>query len=215
MQSYQFKIPGFFLHTLFNAQNTGTDLLLQYVGGRRLTFIPNGNISIKDSIALFYLDIEIPRIGTDTKLTIKVIPFGMTIENNDILGFGFFQKRGMSNCKSAFYNIRNIVKQIQNEQTLDFVINDQIEKISAHDMTIINSTIGENYDDFKSLSELIMCLKELKQTYDLYSLIEHKTLLLGWNKEEARFYIKEKGNHPKSITFIEFLIGNRYWSVGC
>ncbi|MCD4725901.1 MAG: hypothetical protein K8R63_13770 [Bacteroidales bacterium] len=179
------------------------------------TFIPDRNIRIEGNYALFYLDIEIPRIGTDTKVTIKTIPFGMVMENNDILCFGIFQKESFSNCNHAFYKIGSIARKIQNEQTLDFIINDQFEKISTHDMDIIKKTIGDNYSDFKSLSELRMCLKELKQTHDLYSLIEHETLLLGWNKEKSRFYIKEKGNHPKSMTFMEFLIENRYWSVGC
>lgn len=178
------------------------------------TFIPTENISVEESFALFYLDIEIPKTGTDTKLTIKIIPFGINMKNNDILSFEYSEKECYSGCKSI-YKIRDIAGKIQNEQTLDFIINDQFENISTYDMNIINKTIGDSYSNFKSISELKMYLKELKQTYDLYSLIEHETLLLGWNKEKARFYIKEKGNHSKSGTFLEFLTENKYWSPSC
>ncbi|MBN1638701.1 MAG: hypothetical protein JW866_07030, partial [Ignavibacteriales bacterium] len=48
------------------------------------TFIPRAENTIDNNVALFYLDIEIPRVGTDTEVSIKVIPFGLYVENDGI-----------------------------------------------------------------------------------------------------------------------------------
>ncbi len=180
------------------------------------TFIPKANIGLDNEYALFYLDIEIPRKGTDTKLTINPIPFGIYKKSNTVLSFEFSENTAKGyNTYTLLYRIKTITKTIENEQTLEFIADGQFGKISENDRKIIEKNIGQDDSQFKSYDELKEYISELKLIYDYYSLIEHETIILGWNREKGRFFIKEKGNHAKSKSFKEFLIENEYWAAVC
>lgn len=160
--------------------------------------------------AIFYLDAEIPRIGTDTKFSIKLIPFGIKTESNNLLSFEYSEK----NTDMSFYLVHEIVMQIKNSETLTFLQDGNFDKISDTDKEIINKVL--NYGNYKDpMQEIKQSLIHLNKVYNLYSLIEHETFVFGWNRQKARFYIKEKGKAPKKMTFKEFLLNNSYWSPAC
>lgn len=177
-------------------------------------FITKANVNLQSTFAMFYLDIEIPRKGTDTKFKIKVIPFGIYMETNNILSYEYSENDNMSNCK-PIYKISSIANEIKSEKTLEYLLDKKYNKISNQDMEIINSTLGDDYGSFKSKDELSEQLRELKNIYDLYLKINHETITLGWDRDKARFYVKSKGKPVKQISFKKFLLNNLFWSPVC
>jgi hypothetical protein len=172
-----------------------------------------GKPDVNNEIAPFYLDIEIPRVGTDTTVSLKLIPFGLMVKSKGLLVYDYSEEDN-SNSK-PLYNVSDIARKVRNPQTLDNIVSGQFDKIPPSDMLVINEAIGDDLDKFKSKEELRKYLKELKTAHDLYTLIKHNTLLLKWNRDTGKFSIKEKGNPPKPITFRDFLTENWYWAMLC
>jgi hypothetical protein len=90
----------------------------------------------------------------------------------------------------------------------------EYSKISSKDMSFIKNVIdsGGSEFKFKNIQEISDQLKIIKDKYDLYKLIEYKIIVISWDKDENRFYIKEKIESDEPISFREFLIQNRYWN---
>jgi len=177
------------------------------------------NINNNSQSATFYIDMEIPREGTNTKIWIKTIPFGITMESNKNIAFGYSaeDEYAISSSKiNQITDIHDIANNIEHPQTLQHLLNNEFENISSNDIEVIKKTINsDNSDRLENKEELVDVLKELKQKYDLYTKIEHEWLLLGWDRSSGSFYIKEKGGTPKKISFVEFLKEAEYWVAAC
>jgi hypothetical protein len=183
------------------------------------TFIPGfKQKSDKNTNAVFYLNITIPRIGTDTKVFLELIPFGMAIKSEDILCYEINERNEKTlNCKSI-YGIKEIVSKAEDENTLNLLLKGSFDSISVHDRLIIQQTITTDKDDeshFKSQQELSQYLNSLKNIYEIYLSVENSQVTLGWNKEKGRFFVKEKSKPIKKVSFREFLLKNEYWSQVC
>lgn len=164
--------------------------------------------------ATFYIDLEIPRKGTDTKVTINLIPFGLNIESVKILELSYSEVSGKLGC-NHLYPIMKIARKIQNEETLQYLLKAEFDKISKSDMKLVHEAIDGANSWFENKEDLVTCLQNLKQKYDLYTEIKHQWLILGWNRTKGEFFIKEKGEKPENITFKEFLKKGQYWSPVC
>lgn len=174
----------------------------------------SGEISEKFANPIFLVDFEIPRIGTDTKLTIELVPFGLRPDGNELLCFEYKEKERYNNCKSI-HRIGDIAEDIQEIGTLDYLLTGDFDKISQADNVVIEKAIGDDDSRFQSKEEIQQYLRELKKAYKVYILIESTELTLGWNRQDSRFFIKEKGNKPNRLTFKDFLIKNKYWGPVC
>jgi hypothetical protein len=174
----------------------------------------SGQISEKITNPIFFIDFEIPQIGTDTKLTIELVPFGLKPDGNELLCFDFKEKEGYKNCKSI-YGIKEIAEGIRDVKTLDYVLSGDFTKISPADKSVIGKAIGKDDSRFKSKESIQQHLRELKKVYNVYMLLESTELTLGWDKKYSRFFIKEKGKKPDKLTFKDFLIKNKYWNPRC
>jgi hypothetical protein len=164
--------------------------------------------------AVFYLKMEIPRFGTDTKVSIELIPFGINEKSERLMTFQYSENKGYVNCKSL-YRIRDMVSEIENETTIDYILSKQFDNIQQNDKQVIEKSIGEDSSRFKSFDELSDYLIGLKEAFDYFNLIENSSVILAWDKTAGRFYIKEKIKTSNSINFINFLKENSYWSPMC
>lgn len=173
----------------------------------------NDEIEESEGYASFYVDIEIPRYGTDTKATIKVIPFGLTVKSNSFVSYEYSEEG--CEARKSLYEIGVLARNIQDVRTLDYILNSQYSKICESDKDAIDKLIGDDYSKYNSMEELEYYLKRLFKTYTLYNKIESETIILGWDREEATFYVKHKQGKPVIQTFREFLINNAYWSPVC
>jgi len=163
--------------------------------------------------ASFYLDIEIPRKGTDTKVTIKTIPLGLNIKSEKNIEFGYTEQRSAN--WQQLYQIRKIANKINNNLTIKYLLDGSLDKISSADKDLIYSTIGNDDDKFKSIETLVQTFQELKQKHKLYTQIKYKMIILGWNREKGSFYIKEKIEQTNHESFIAFLKNKQYYSPIC
>lgn len=158
----------------------------------------------------FYLNFTIPREGTDTKVTPELIPLGLNVDKKSAWVFNYDQNNASPKSIST---IKNIVNSIKNDETLDHLILGTLDSISTNDLKIIKTNIADkNFSNTKELSSL---LEELKSIYQSYLSIKHSYIILGWDKEKAAFFIKEKGDKPKTITFKNFLLHTNYWEPIC
>lgn len=165
--------------------------------------------------AFFYLDVGIPRQGTDTKMTIKLIPFGTNLKNHNVLLYEH-SGRESENSKMAARSVQYIASHIKNTETLQFLINAEYSKISASDMLTVEKYImKEEWHSFKSINELSDFLKSLKKAYDLSTLIEYRSCILGWDINKNQFYLKSKVKADKIPSFRAFLEKGEYLNDMC
>lgn len=189
------------------------DLASVFPEGLETIFIPEAG-DFDGENACFHLDIEIPRYGTDTRITLKTIPFGIHQKAHGLISFATGEDNCQDGCKSLF-RIWSLASDITDENTLDHLVRDEIESITATDMDLISETIGNDDSRFSSLMELQQYLREINDIYYFYQKIAHEYLVLGWDRNTSRFYVKEKGPAPAAMSFREFLTSMRYWSPSC
>ena len=190
-----------------------------------------------NSYAYFYVDVDIPRKGTATKLTLKTIPFGKIIKQNEIICYKhYFSEYGSANDYELFFaekeincgyffepgpesklRIHSLITGIKDAQTLQYILDGQFDKINKNDSELIKEyveLIEEYAQIIKQKAELIpeKCLianiKYLKEIYDAYMLIEFKSIILDWDVNKSRFYIKSKIKAGKVLSFHDFLLSN-------
>lgn len=158
----------------------------------------------------FYLNFIIPRKGTDTKVTPELIPFGLNIKQKSAWVYSYSQNKAEPKSIS---DIKKIVTSIENNETITYLISEAIDSISPKDLKVIKTSIANKA--FSSTKELSAIFTELKNIYNTYLTIQHSYIILGWNKEKGSFFIKEKGDKPKTITFKNFLLHANYWEPIC
>ncbi|WBU89786.1 hypothetical protein [Cellulophaga omnivescoria] len=158
----------------------------------------------------YYLNFKIPIKGTDIKVTPELIPLGLNVNKNSAWVYGYSQNNA---TPKSISNLKKIVSSISNSKTIDYLISGNIDSIAKQDLKIINTSITDN--DFSSSKELAGIFEELKNIYQAYVNIQHNYIILGWDKEKAAFFIKEKGDKPETITFKNFLLHANYWEPIC
>lgn len=181
------------------------------------SFIPNyksGKYNKK--YAVFYLDVEIPRIGTDTKVSLSLIPNGIYSESESALTYEY---RENSNTE-YIYGLAKIAKNIKSSNTLDLILTKQYDKIPKLDMNLIKNVINKNRKSGTSLIQSIDDLNEqlinVYEIFSLYKLIEYDAFILGWDKSNSRFYIKERILKKNgTVSFKEFIIKFKGWAAVC
>lgn len=167
-----------------------------------------------NKIATFYLDIEIPRIGTDTKVMIKLIPLGLKMEGKKNIEFGYNEENRFF-YGGKLREIRRMVSEIKNYQTIENLLNNNFSSIIKQDSIVVDKAIGKNYDKFKNKEDLVKLMRKMKQIYDLYTQIKYESLILGWNRSNGTFYIKKKVKRTKTDSFVEFLKNTKIYGTMC
>ncbi|WP_196888339.1 hypothetical protein [Aureivirga sp. CE67] len=163
------------------------------------------------SFPYFYLSIDIPRYGTDMKVELFTIPFGLKNEGNQLISYGY----GNFKERKYLHGISTIVNSIKDQNTLNHLVSGNFNKIQIEDLKIIQEEIGDDDSRFDNLGELQKYLKELKEIYIVYNQLETTSLVFGWDKKSSRFYIKSKGKNKTKTSFLEFLQNHAYWSPVC
>ncbi len=79
------------------------------------------------------------------------------------------------------------------------------ENIASEDKTHVENLYGEG-KKYRSIEDLALQIEQLKTIYAISKDIEYKSVILAWNRAEARFYIKEKiKNDAPGLSFLEFI----------
>jgi len=162
----------------------------------------------KPSTSSFLLTFDIPKIGTEMDIHLKILPFGLA--TNDVNGLTY-KATGEINKKFGHMSFearrcfREIAAHVDNA-TLLLVAEGKYDKIPPQQKQIFDNTIKEFGNGKVSTKDILLIAKDLKKMSDIYSSLECVQMTLKWNKQTARFEIKSKGPKPPAYsTFKEFL----------
>ncbi len=172
------------------------------------TFIPNADKLPATNIAIFTFDVEIPRKGTDTKVYIKTLPLGMSFPSENPFVYYSLKRNGY--MLNVLYELAKSEKYLELLGKLEHT---KIKDLSNDEQAIIIELQDNNENT--SNEKIQNNIDEVKLIYDYYTQIEYDSLLLGWDRKKARFYIKEKYKAKKKMSFVEFLQKSNYWIPSC
>lgn len=189
----------------FNSNQSLASILPENLGLH--TFWPEAESDRdNDYQMLLYLEVSIPKKGADTQIDIEYVPYGIRAKSEDrILSFSGY---GQSNTNSNFgyhSQLRETILEFTDKNTFTYVVNSDQNKINAVDKQSISKLYGseKTIKDFENLSALFQTLNNY---YSVSKYITCKSIIMGWDREKARFYIKEKiKNDAPEQSFLEFL----------
>lgn len=162
----------------------------------------------KPSTSSFLLTFDIPKIGTEMEVHLKILPFGLA--PNDVNGLSY-KATGEINKKFGHmsFEARRCFKEIAahvDNATLLLAEEGKYYKIPPQQKQIFDNTIKEFGNGKISTKDILLIANDLKKMSDIYSSLECVQMTLKWNKQTARFEIKSKGPKPPAYsTFKEFL----------
>ncbi|MEO0469138.1 MAG: hypothetical protein AAF206_05920 [Bacteroidota bacterium] len=161
--------------------------------------------------AAFYLDIEVPRYGTDMNIAFKLIPLGIVATTERPIAFSY-QEEG---TRQSYHTLRDLATSLEDPTALDHFVNKDYGKLSAEDQSEFDNLLGDGFGEFKDLEILHRHLSYLEKVHAQYQKLNYTSLVLGWNKKAGSFYVKENGERPPVMDFATFLQEMRYWMVVC
>ena len=160
----------------------------------------------KPSTVSFLLTFDIPKIGTEMDIHLKILPFGLA--PNDVNGLTYKQTRKVSEFEKPLRCFREIAQDVDNA-TLLLAAEGKYDKIPPQQkQRFIKEikVIKESGNGKVSIKDILLIANDLKKMYDIYSSLECVQMTLKWNKQTARFEIKSKGPKPPAYsTFKDFL----------
>ncbi|WP_299673459.1 hypothetical protein [uncultured Tenacibaculum sp.] len=165
-----------------------------------------------DTLNYFHLKMKIPRIGTDTKVKLKLFPLGQ-------VGIG---KIGISyntkNSKKIYWSLSSIewkiIKHLKNDYQIQLIMDKKINDLPQNIKNKILPQIGID-KAFKSEKELITKLSYIKRVYNAYMSLQYTEIIFSWNRILGRFEIKDKTGKPKQMSFLKFIKESQYLSPAC
>ncbi|MFK7813794.1 MAG: hypothetical protein AB8B59_14970, partial [Maribacter sp.] len=102
-------------------------------------------------------------------------------------------------------NLKEAIVKLTDSATFNYVVQNKQHKIIAVDQQILLELYG-NEKTIKDFENLSLLFQRLENYYNASKHIEYKSILVGWGRKEARFYIKEKiKNDAPEMTFLEFV----------
>ncbi len=163
---------------------------------------------------VFYIDMEVPRKGTDTKLKLELIPFGIKPAGKEPICYSY-DESDLYSYSNKMYAINKLVVVLEHTNTIDLILSGNFNDIVPENSKIIEDYMGDDLEQFKSIQEIQTVLIALKNIYDLYNQLDYNELVLGWDPKQSRFFIKERKNTITIKSFEEFIINAKYWTPLC
>lgn len=171
------------------------------------TFLPDaGEHNDIDLTALFYLEAILPQKGTDTQINLKSIPFGIRVKGDDrLLTFTGYEQQSDGSNYGYHFNLKEAIEKFVDNATYQHIIHNELHKINPTDIKIVSKLFGES-QSIKNFDALSTLFQMLENYYKVSSHIKYKSIILGWDRKTARFYIKEKiANDIPRLSFQEFI----------
>ena len=166
----------------------------------------------KPSTFSFLLTFDIPKIGTEMDIHLKILPFGLA--PNDVNGLTYKETRKVLEFEKLTRCFREIATQVNNA-TLLLAAKGKYDEIPPKQKLIFDKELKARSYNEDSLKQILLIAKDLKKMYDIYSSLECVQMTLKWNKQTARFEIKSKGPKPPAYsTFKEFLTDEKVEFTG-
>lgn len=165
-----------------------------------------------DTVNYFHLDMEIPRVGTDTKVVLRLFPLGQI--GTGTKGISFNTKNSKTLYSSLYSIKRKIINHLKDDNQIELILNGCINELPVEIKTEIESEIGENRR-YKTIEELISKLSYIKNVYESYISLQYTEMTFSWNRSSGRFEIKDRSGKPKQMALLEFIQESRFFSLAC
>ncbi|TMM59006.1 hypothetical protein FEE95_06115 [Maribacter algarum] len=172
------------------------------------TFLPKSeSTEYQITSSVFFLEAVIPQKGTDTKINLSYIPFGINMTPDDhVQSYGYELNEAHGGANYLYQEeLQDMLRKISDENTLQCILEKTPESIISKDRKIVEKLYGEG-KKYRGIEELALQIEQLKTIYAISKDIEYKSVILAWNRAEARFYIKEKiKNDAPGLSFLWFI----------
>ncbi len=136
----------------------------------------------------------------------------MVLEGADALTMSYGQEQ--ATC-SQVWTVRTLAQNFSDPRSLEYLLAGTFEKMPADDRMQVDNQLGDGPGVMEARIELQRALARLKQVYELWQAVEYDTIVLGWDRKAARFFVKEKVRSSRSTSFRDFLVEGVYWSPAC
>jgi len=180
--------------------------------GLAMFFAAKGALTDTLQIGQFYVEVEIPRYGTETILNLKLMPLGL---NNPCQGG--ICLRTVTDDQGFVYprEIIDLSKELDSNDDLLKIMKGNYESLTPSISELLNSFFNQEYKDYTE-QDFNKELRSMYTRYQVYQKLKYTTLIMDWNREEGRFYIKDKKENKKELeSFLQFLKAGNYYAPGC
>lgn len=182
------------------------------------TFILELNSLEKNEFAQFSLKLEIPRYGTDTEVKIERIPIGLNIKGRGSLIYFYSSEFFREFMNDASELVKRFLGDDKNIALVNKLFDTKISDLNDDEKNLLTKFFVRTNDEMSkinSLDDLQAYFDKIKTNYNYYLKVKYRGFLLGWDKNKARFYIKEKYEDKDKMTFEEYLFSAVFASIDC
>ena len=166
------------------------------------TYTNNNNFPI------FYLEVDIARQGTDVKVHLSYIPFGARLSNrNDVLALTGYSKLNNEGKSNYTYSgeLHQFFTKIEEAGTIQSILKGNFANINSADYDLVEKIVGKD-KSYATLENLATDLRDLQVIHQFSKQIAFKSIILGWDPKNGKFFIKEKiKNDMPEMSFLEFV----------
>ncbi len=168
------------------------------------TFGANG---FNDSLNYFFLDVNIPRTGTDTRIKLELYPVGIVSHGNS--GVAFKEER-----PTVIYGNISYLLDGLNELEYYIVTHEKTAELSEENKAKLIKKLNDRDGSFV-WDDFLESMSYINRIYKAYNSIENTEIVLSWNREIGRFEIKSKTSPPKRVSLEQFLSLVKFYSPSC
>lgn len=173
-----------------------------------MDFRENRGLQPSFDFAIFYLELKVPRYGTNVEAQLQLIPFGIKVPTEKLIVYAYDH----SYADKSIIELQDLLLSLNHTKTLDHLLSENYHLINASDLNRLNA---KGIISLEQKRELHLKVKSLYETYQVYSSLKSDKLVLAWNRQTSTFEIKEYGNPLKPISFGQFLRANVFWTPLC
>jgi hypothetical protein len=157
----------------------------------------------------FFFDVTIPRVGTQTLINLRQVPFGLNARCAGGLCFDF----GENSYSEDRPWLIKLIEEVESEESLELLLNDNPTDLIENDRKLLDFIVRDNPG--VSWYDFTEALRSMYQHYRLYQQVECTTVVLDWSRAANRFVIKDRLNPVPKLSFLDFLRQGAFYSPSC
>ncbi len=158
----------------------------------------------------FYIAVELPIYGTDVHIKLKPLPLGMLGKSNNGL---VYNTKSVEIMDATAANLRSIANLLETEAQLDLLQTKGIGALPELLQSKIRAILKQNHGYTEAKFERL--LNEAHRAYRIYKQLDFDAAIWGWDRTQARFFLKSKTKKNGTKTFWEFLKTAKTYEVLC
>lgn len=158
----------------------------------------------------FYLELELPIHGTDIPVKLKPLPLGMLGNSKNGM---VYNTQSVEVTDHAAANLRKIANTLETEAQLNLLKTNSLEKLPTGLQEQINKILKQHYE--YTWDAFYLLLMQSYDAYLIYNQLDYEEAVLGWDRENARFFLKSKAKKTVKKTFLEFLRTAKTYEIIC